>query len=176
VVTDHISLHVGYEKEREEGAFQQLEGLFSQSSPSHQSLEPSYSGKAARQKLEPTSQGVKAAHSRSFGYAGGSRKLPQATNSFKPLFEAFESLFLETVDPQRLVRRINLGFGNLIDEDFATYSLFTDVDALEEERRRQETILAIKEKFGKNALFKGTSLKEAALGRERNTLIGGHRA
>ena len=52
--------------------------------------------------------------------------------------------------------------------------LFTDVAAADRERRRAEAVLAVKGKFGKNALIKGTSLKEHALGRERNTMVGGH--
>ena len=56
----------------------------------------------------------------------------------------------------------------------ATVDLFTDVAAADRERRRAEAVLAVKEKFGKNALIKGTSLKEHALGRERNTMVGGH--
>ena len=85
-----------------------------------------------------------------------------------------EALFRETVDPTRTMRKISVGFGNLVDEDLATVDLFTDVEAAARERRRQEAVLAVKGKFGKNALIKGTSLKERALGRERNEMVGGH--
>ena len=73
-------------------------------------------------------------------------------------------------------RLINIGFGNLVDADLATVDLFTDVAAADRERRRAEAVLAVKGKFGKNALLRGTSLKEKATARERNEQIGGHHA
>ena len=102
------------------------------------------------------------------------RKIPERTNSFAKLYGYLEALFRETVDPARTMRKISIGFGNLVDADLATVDLFTDVAAADRERRRAEAVLAVKEKFGKNALIKGTSLKEHALGRERNTMVGGH--
>ena len=47
---------------------------------------------------------------------------------------------------------------------------------LERERRRQQAMLAIKKKFGKNAIIKGMDLQEGATAMERNAQIGGHRA
>lgn len=107
-------------------------------------------------------------------HGGGSRKIPERTNSFAKLYGYLEALFRETVDPARTMRKISIGFGNLVDADLATVDLFTDVAAADRERRRAEAVLAVKGKFGKNALIKGTSLKEHALGRERNTMVGGH--
>ena len=46
---------------------------------------------------------------------------------------------------------------------------------LARERRAQRAMLAIKKKFGKNAILKGMNLKEGATARERNHQIGGHR-
>ena len=65
--------------------------------------------------------------------------------------------------------------------------LFTDYEALEKERekeeaalekerRLQEAMLSIRKKFGKNAILKGTSLQDGATMRERNQSIGGHKA
>jgi DNA polymerase V len=65
--------------------------------------------------------------------------------------------------------------------------LFTDYEALErekereqaaleKERRLQEAMLSIRRKYGKNAILKGTSLQEGATMRERNQSIGGHKA
>ena len=64
--------------------------------------------------------------------------------------------------------------------------MFTDYAArdAEEERNRQEhekekemqkAMIAIKEKFGKNAILTGTNLEEGATTIERNQQIGGHR-
>ena len=46
----------------------------------------------------------------------------------------------------------------------------------ERERKRQEAMLSIKKKFGKNAILEGISFTEGATGRERNETIGGHKA
>jgi len=37
-------------------------------------------------------------------------------------------------------------------------------------------VLAIKEKYGKNAILRGTNFEEGATARDRNAQIGGHRA
>ena len=48
-------------------------------------------------------------------------------------------------------------------------------DAEEErEERRQKAVLAIKNRFGANAIMKGTSYQDAATGIERNKTVGGH--
>ena len=44
------------------------------------------------------------------------------------------------------------------------------------ERALQEAMLAIKGKYGKNAVLKGVNFEEGATGRERNNQVGGHRA
>ena len=103
-----------------------------------------------------------------------SRKIGERTNSFRKLWGYVEALYREIVDPARPIRRVNLNFGNLYDEDFATLDLFADVAADEKERKLAQAQLAIKGKFGKNALLKGTSLQEKATGRERNEQVGGH--
>ena len=47
---------------------------------------------------------------------------------------------------------------------------------LEKEKRRQEAILHIKRKYGKNAILRGMNLTEGATAAERNRQIGGHKA
>ena len=65
--------------------------------------------------------------------------------------------------------------------------LFTDYEALEKQKAQeqeelqrehdlQETILDIKEQFGKNAIVKGMNLQKGAKAMERNKQIGGHKA
>jgi len=64
--------------------------------------------------------------------------------------------------------------------------MFTDYEArdaeekksreeLEKEKEMQKAMIAIKEKFGKNAILTGTNLEEGATTIERNQQIGGHR-
>jgi DNA polymerase V len=45
----------------------------------------------------------------------------------------------------------------------------------EKEHRQQQVVLAIKEKYGKNAILKGMNLEDGATQRERNEQVGGHR-
>lgn len=110
------------------------------------------------------------------GHGGAQRKLSGRTNSFRKIWEAFDRLFCETVDRGRAIRRISIGFGDLVPEELAELDLFTDVAAEEEEHRLAETVNAVKERYGKNALLRGTSFKQGATGRERNEQVGGHHA
>ena len=103
-----------------------------------------------------------------------SHQLSGFTNSFEKLLAEFDQLYCERVDPARPVRRLNISFGHLEPEEFATYDLFTDVEAQEEERARQDALIEIKKKFGKSAVMRGTSYKEKARGLERAEQVGGH--
>jgi len=55
-------------------------------------------------------------------------------------------------------------------------SLFDEPEATAEERSRQEAILDVKRKFGKNALLKGIDLMPQATQRDRNRQLGGHKS
>ena len=48
--------------------------------------------------------------------------------------------------------------------------------ALARERKIQETIINIKNKFGKNSLLRGLNFDEGSTAKERNKQIGGHKA
>lgn len=103
-------------------------------------------------------------------------------------------LFERIVDQKLLVRRVNLVANHVIAESdvpkdvgFTQLDLFTDYAAeqkkqreldaeLEREKREQKAMLAIKKKFGKNAIIKGMNLQEGATTIDRNKQIGGHKA
>ena len=66
-------------------------------------------------------------------------------------------------------------------------SLFTDYEVLERERKQAEAeeqrekslqyaMIDIKQRFGKNAILKGSNLEQDAMTIERNSQIGGHHA
>ena len=107
---------------------------------------------------------------------GGSRKLSNVTNSYAYLRNAFIELYRETVNRQELVHMLSISFGNVVDEMYETYDLFTDFNALEKEKKLQLTLLNIKHKFGKNAVIKGRNLLNKATAISRNKLVGGHNA
>lgn len=121
-------------------------------------------------------------------HAHGTVNLPRQMSSSRKITEAVATLFDQIVDANLLIRRLTLTANFLIPEgertsDFQQMDLFADTakqeqeDAeLEREKRRQQTMLDIKRKFGKNAILRGMSLEEGATARERNAQIGGHKA
>jgi DNA polymerase V len=44
------------------------------------------------------------------------------------------------------------------------------------ERRRQEAVLAIRKRYGKNSILRGMNFEEGSTARERNKQVGGHKA
>ena len=113
---------------------------------------------------------------RGYAHAGKQRKLGERTNSRRKLMTHFEQLYQDTVDPRRPIKRLSIGFGDLMPEEFATCDLFTDIEAERSERNLQEAILDVKGRYGKNVLVKGRSFRPEATGRERNEQVGGHHA
>ena len=148
LVTDHISLHVGYARAAGERAGE----------------------------LVDTGHGLRPAQGRFGPHTGGSRTLERRTNSAHLLWERFSRLFDETTDRTTRIRRLTIGLGGLLPERHATATLFDNVAAEEKERALQEAMVAVRDRFGKNAMLMGTSLHDKATARERNEQVGGHRA
>lgn len=109
-------------------------------------------------------------------HTGGDRKIERRTNSRRLLMARFEALFDETTLRDVPIRRINIGFGDLLPEEYATFTLFDDAAAEARERDLQKAVAAVRGKFGKNAMLKGVSLRDKATARERNEQVGGHHA
>lgn len=127
-------------------------------------------------------------------HAHGTVNLKQPTSSTRIIMDAAVELFERIVNPELLVRRIYITACRVVDEACAQreetaeqLDLFTDYAALERkreeeqaelerERKVQQAMLAIKKKFGKNAVLRGMNLEEGATAKERNGQIGGHRA
>ncbi|MCR5771349.1 MAG: DNA methylase [Butyrivibrio sp.] len=127
-------------------------------------------------------------------HAHGSVNLSGFTSSTSKIMDKVMDLYDRIVNRDLLVRRINVTANHLKDEkelleesSYEQLSLFTDYKALEEERakekkdrdrerRAQEAVLAIKKKYGKNAILKGMNLEEGAQTVARNSQIGGHKA
>lgn len=105
---------------------------------------------------------------------GGTEKLKEHTSSLKKLTEYFTDFYCKKVPLNARIRRINVGLNNLIDEEFTTADLLTDVSEIKKERVLQHAVVDLKHKYGKNAILMGTSFEEHATGRERNKMIGGH--
>lgn len=168
LVTDHLTLTVGYDMENLSDA----------------AAKKSYQGEITRDYY-----GRKVPK-----HAHGSVRLKGPTSSARLILMEMEKLYERIVNPRLSVRRIMVAFGRLEKESdakekpaFEQLELFTDYEAaarkkeaenqaLEKERRLQEAMLAVKKKYGKNAMLKGMNLQEGATARERNQQIGGHKA
>lgn len=128
--------------------------------------------------------------------AHGSINLGEYTSSTRRILAAVTELYDRIINPSLLIRRMYVVCNHVKDEKEVEavrktrplqLDMFTDYQALEKqeedkraererERKQQETILAIKEKWGKNAILRGMNFKEGATARERNAQVGGHKA
>lgn len=130
-------------------------------------------------------------------HAHGTQNLHRWTSSSKEIMEGVLALFDRINDPLLLVRRVTIDANHLRPEempggetdaapDYRQLDMFTDYRQMEEERqsrererqkerRMQEAVLALKHRFGKNAVVRGMNLQEGATTISRNRQIGGHR-
>lgn len=105
----------------------------------------------------------------------GSKRLRMATNLYSQMIGDVEALFDKIVDKNRLIRQITYSFSELVKDEVEQYDLFTDYKAIEREKKLVNSVLNIKDKFGKNAILKGVDFMPNATQKERNQTIGGHR-
>ena len=127
--------------------------------------------------------------------AHGSINLDGHTSSTRKIMCAVSELFDRIVDKNLLVRRMYVVANHVLPEadvpkkndGVVQLDLFTDYAAeeekqkaedaaLERERKIQAATLAIKKKYGKNAILKVMNLEEGATAKDRNAQIGGHKA
>ncbi len=127
-------------------------------------------------------------------HAHGTANIGRWTSSANLIMKAVVDLYEKIVNPKLLVRRVNLSANHVVPEkgveekqDFEQLDLFTDYEALQKKREQeelglkkeraiQEATIELRNKFGKNAILKGTNLQEGATTKDRNRHIGGHKA
>ena len=126
-------------------------------------------------------------------HAHGTGNLDRWTSSSARIVRTMMDLFDRIADPDLTVRRIGIAACSLIPEDeipreeSVQLDFFTDPLEDEERKRKEDeadakerklqlAALAVHGKYGKNALLKAMNLQEGATARERNELIGGHKA
>lgn len=136
------------------------------------------------------------------GTAGGRGSFEMWTSSGRMISAMADSILERIMTEGFLVRRINICAVNVITEDAMKTleeveaqkpvqgELFSDFDEanrfhdyirqklnqdLEREKAVQKSILEMKKRYGKNAVFKGMDLQEEATTIMRNNQIGGHR-
>ena len=120
--------------------------------------------------------GVGYTYSATIPTSKGSTRLISATAVNSLLQETAMPLYDKLADRHTPIRRLAIAFEDVVDEGCEGYDLFTDWASVEREKARERAVMEIAEKYGKNALLRGTSYLDAATQRERNEMIGGHRA
>ena len=122
--------------------------------------------------------------------AHGTVNLSEMTSSTALMMEGILNLFERIADPNLTVRRVTVTVNRLILENeyqkepsYEQLTLFTTQanqkekeERLKKERSLQETTVKLRNRFGKNAVLKGTNLQEGATTMDRNRQIGGHKA
>ena len=108
--------------------------------------------------------------------ASGTVRLDRTTNASSVITDALKTLYAHIVLTGHPIRRILLCANHVEPEARQELSLFAPPEAETRERARQQTTLALHQRFGKNALLRATDLLAAATRRERNEQIGGHKA
>lgn len=124
--------------------------------------------------------------------AHGSANIGRYTSSARLITDTAIGLYDRLVNAGLLIRRMSIAANHVVQEDMAPIKnsteqldMFTDYQqqmekdareqhALLKERSAQEAMLAIRKKYGKNAILMGTSLQEGATAMDRNHRIGGH--
>jgi len=109
--------------------------------------------------------------------AHGTIRFDAPTNLGSTLISESAKLFERITDPALTVRRITINANKVTpDEGFYQVDFFTNTKKLEKEKKLQQAMLGIKNKYGKNAVLKASSYEEGATMRQRNAQIGGHSA
>ena len=134
----------------------------------------------------------------------GSASFNTPTNALSIIMPAMVDVYRNIVNPEFPVRRMFVNFNAIVDADADRQMTIFDVaqsdadaagktvgmkreeglrnphTATQAEKERdaalQETINKIKYKYGRDAMFRGMDLEEAATTRERNHQIGGHKS
>ena len=112
--------------------------------------------------------------------AHGTVDLNGHTSSSDYILKSVTKLYNQIVRPNLTVRRFNVTAQNVISETDAQprqLDLFGENAPTDgRERRRQEAVLAIRSKYGKNSILRGMNFEEGSTARERNKQVGGHKA
>lgn len=124
----------------------------------------------------------------------GTINLKSYSASTKLITQSVMEFYDKKVDRKLTIKRVSIFANRVVDQSqiekqptVEQLDLFTDYNQLdkqrkkekielEKEKRLQEATLKIKQKYGKNALLKGMDFQEGATAKERNGMIGGHKA
>ena len=131
--------------------------------------------KMMRQKVVTNSLSIYVGYSKDvISPTGGTAKLLSTTNLSSEIMGDVVALFDRTTVPGIPIRRLGITCNNIVAEGCEGYSLFTNFEKIEKERKLEHTVLELKDKFGKNSMLRAIDLEDGATAIERNKLVGGH--
>lgn len=105
-----------------------------------------------------------------------SKTLVHATDSYRELTDIYKTLYFRHVKQSHPIRKIGLSLNHLHLSLVDEISLFEDGEFQIKERKVQQAMNQIKQKYGKNSILRAISLDDKATLKRRNQLIGGHNA
>ncbi|MCH5229501.1 MAG: DNA methylase [Muribaculaceae bacterium] len=127
-------------------------------------------------------------------HSHGTANFEVPTSSSNKIMDKVSELFDRIINPDLLVRRITLSVNNLIDEKKINYQKYTpqldlfsdweeiqkqqdkEIETNRKERNRQQALLNLRKRYGKNVVLRGLNYAEGSTQKERNKQIGGHKA
>ena len=123
-------------------------------------------------------------------HSHGTINIDHKTSSTKVITSKVLKLYDNIINPDLLIRRINIVACNLSSNNekekvFNQFDLFNNQDEFDinkkkeqieemEEHNLQKVIIELKNKYGKNAILRGMNLEEGATTMSRNKQVGGH--
>lgn len=118
-------------------------------------------------------------------HAHGTVAMGKWTSASHTMRLKMSELYNQIINKHLKIRRVTIAAVNVRNQNesqnFQQGNLFDQKDCHPEkdqtkERKAEEAILAIKQKYGKNAVVRGMDFEDGATTRERNNQIGGHKA
>lgn len=105
-----------------------------------------------------------------------SERLLSPTSSAEQIISASVKAYYRIMGQHDYIRKVNISLNRVVDESFAQMDFYHDQKEIIKEKNQMRAVSSIKKKFGKNAILRGTDLKEGATMRQRNGQIGGHKS
>ena len=120
--------------------------------------------------------------------AHGTINLDHRTSSAKLIIDSAVALYKRITNENLLIRKLNITADNVVfdsennEKEFEQIDLFTDykekdkqIKKEKSEKKMQNAVIDIQNKYGKNAILKGMDLLKESTTIERNGQIGGHK-
>ena len=110
-------------------------------------------------------------------HSKGTVRLRNTTNLLKEVEPILMPSFDKKTDHSLLFRRLGVFAEEVVcNNGVYQLDLFTDYEQQEKEKRLQQAMQGVRNRYGASAVFKGNNLFEGATQLERNGQIGGHKA